>query len=143
MFLIRASYGSKVKDYGAKPRNISRLDSLDEIQKRLASVIIENKSFDALIKQYDSADTLFYCDPPYYGAEYFYSDSFIFDIDQHKRLRDILGGIKGRFVLSYNDCPFVRELYNGFAIDEAVRQLNLASKYGTKKTYRELIIKNF
>lgn len=51
LYLVKASYGSNVSSYSAKPRRINRLDGLKDIQNRLQSVIIENKSFDALIKQ--------------------------------------------------------------------------------------------
>lgn len=48
-------------------------------------------------------------------------------------------GIQGRFVLSYNDCPFIRELYQGFTVEPLVRQNNL--KPGEE--YRELLIRNY
>ena len=118
LYLIKASYGSKFGTYGARPRNIGRSDvfKTKTVQKRLESVVIENKSFEALIKQYDSPDTLFYCDPPYYGSEKYYdTGDFVFNESQHIALNRILSGIKGRFVLSYNDCPFIRELYGEFS----------------------------
>jgi len=144
LYLIKASYGSKVSTYGAKSRDINRLDDLRDIQSRLRTVIIENKGFDALIKHYDGADTLFYCDPPYFEAESFYdTGSFTFDEEQHRILKDILTGIKCRFILSYNDCQYIRELYSAFKIEGIERQSNLALRYGTDKVYRELIIRNY
>jgi len=144
LYLIRASYGSKVSTFGAKPRDINRLDRLKDIQNRLRTVIIENKGFDTLIKQYDGADTLYYCDPPYFEAESFYdTGSFTFDEEQHRILKNTLTGVKGRFILSYNDCQYIRVLYNGFNIESIERQSNLASRYGTDKVYRELIIRNY
>lgn len=44
--------------------------------------------------------------------------------------------------MSYNDCPEIRELYDGFDIIEAERNDNLVSKNGGRK-YKELIIKNY
>lgn len=144
LYLIRASYGSKVSTYGASPRNICKVDGFKELQKRLETVIIENKSFDALISQYDGEETLFYCDPPYFKAEKFYdTGSFVFNEKQHELLKDILSGIKGKFILSYNDCLFIRELYKGFNIEEISRQSNLANAYGADKVYKELIIRNY
>lgn len=55
-------------------------------------------------------------------------------------LRDF--GIKGKFVLSYNDCGYIRELYEGYTIIEVDRLHNLVQKE-VKPRYRELIIKNF
>ncbi len=48
-------------------------------------------------------------------------------------------GIQGRFVLSYNDCPFVRELYQGFIIETLARLHNLKPS----ETYHELLIRNY
>ena len=32
----------------------------------------------------------------------------------HEKLRDLLHSHKGKFILSYNDCEWVRENYKGF-----------------------------
>lgn len=58
------------------------------------------------------------------------------------RLRDSLGRIKGKCIVSYNDCPEIRELYKGYNIIEVDRQDNLAIKKESRR-YKELIIKNF
>ena len=50
--------------------------------------------------------------------------------------------IKGKFVLSYNDCEYIRELYEGYHIIEVERIHNLVMKE-RKPKYKELIIKNF
>ncbi|GHU53512.1 hypothetical protein FACS1894132_05860 [Clostridia bacterium] len=55
---------------------------------------------------------------------------------------DVLSNIKGKFVLSYNDCDFIRELYKNFKIIEVSRNNNLNPKL-YHKPYFELIIKTF
>ena len=67
----------------------------------------------------------------------------MFNESQHIALNRILSVIKGRFVLSYNDCPFIKELYSGFSVEEISRPNNLAARYKTDGAYRELIIKNY
>lgn len=62
--------------------------------------------------------------------------------EDHKRLKLALDGIKGKFVLSYNDCDYIRELYREYTILEVDRMHNLVQKE-VKPRYRELIIKNF
>lgn len=52
----------------------------------------------------------FYCDPPYYNTEDYY-DGGGFGKDDHERLANTLCNIQGKFLLSYNDCPEIRELY--------------------------------
>ncbi len=145
LYIIKASYGANTKYFGSKKLNFYDFEYLDKVKQRLSKVIIENKSFDIIIKQYDRFDTLFYCDPPYYKTEKYYdTGNIIFDEQEHKKLKDILSNIKGKFVLSYNDNEFIRKLYSEFNIDEVERQNNLVSKHKNKnKTYKELIIRNY
>ena len=56
----------------------------------------------------------------------------------HRRLKQCLSSIKGRFILSYNDSEFIRELYRDFEICSVERPNNLS-----RGTYKELIIKNY
>jgi len=50
--------------------------------------------------------------------------------------------LKGRFVLSYNDCEYIRDLYSGYSIAEAERTHNLVREE-RKPRYKELIITNY
>ena len=144
LYIVKASYGSNIRTYNLRPRKINNLDSLKDIQKRLEKVVIENKTFDNLIKTYDSKDTLFYCDPPYFKSEKLYdTGDFIFDVNQHMILKDILSNIKGKFILSYNNCDFIKNLYKDYKINEISRDNNLSLRYNKDKIYNELIIKNF
>lgn len=43
-------------------------------------------------------DALFYLDPPYHGTEKYYEAGF--SHDDHIRLKTVLDGIKGKFILS-------------------------------------------
>ena len=38
----------------------------------------------------------------------------------HQQLFDILSSIKGRFLLSYDDCPMARELYKDYKIESVI-----------------------
>ncbi|MBZ9615275.1 DNA adenine methylase [Clostridium estertheticum] len=140
--VIKTSYGSDCKSYGCVKRNISvMVDYLTDIQKRLQNVVIEHKDFQNLIKVYDRIDALIYLDPPYYGTEKYYQAQF--NKDDHVRLNETLKNIKGKFLLSYNDCEFIRELYKDFNIEEIQRNHNLKNKDGKSNMYNELIIKNY
>lgn len=135
---IKISYGADSRTYGCNKKNISP-DYLSEIEKRLktgAGVVIEHKDFENLIKVYDRPGALFYCDPPYHKTEKYYDAEFK-DSD-HERLNSCLKEIKGRFVLSYNDDEYIRELYRGFEIMLVTRQNSLG-----KGSYKELVIKNY
>ena len=143
-YLIRTSYGAKITSYGGNYRNVSILKDMEAIQQRLSKVVIENKNFVDIFKQYDKEGALFYCDPPYYKTEKMYdTGEFVFDQQQHILLRDMLANIKGKFVLSYHDDMFIRQLYRDFKIEEIQRSNNLGVILGKNKTYQELIIRNY
>jgi len=139
--LIKESFGTDCRSFGVSSRDIHKaVDYLKEVSDRLNKVVIENQDFERLIKTYDRPDALFYLDPPYYEAEKYYPDRF--SPEDHERLRKCLGNLKGRFVLSYNDCQQIRELYDGYTIIEVDRMDNLVNKDRSRR-YKELIIKNF
>lgn len=58
------------------------------------------------------------------------------------RLKAALDDLKGRFILSYNDDDFVRELYKGYHIEEISRNLGITNKEEAK-SFDELIIRNY
>ena len=135
---IKTSFGADRRTYGCNKKNLSP-DYLEQIEKRLksgAGVVIEHKNFDNLIKVYDRPDALFYCDPLYHKTEKYYDSEFA--EKEHELLRDCLGNIQGRFVLSYNDDEYIREMYKNFDIIPVERQNNMSSG-----TFKELIIKNY
>lgn len=135
---IKISYGADGRTYGCNKKNISP-DYLTDIEQRLksgAGVVIEHKDFENLINVYDRLGALFYCDPPYHKTEKYYDAEFL--NSDHERLNSCLKGIKGRFLLSYNDDEYIRELYHDFNIIAVERQNNLS-----KGTFKELIITNY
>lgn len=133
--IVKTSFGGDARSYGCFSREI-KTDNFADIEKRISSVEIEHKDFEKLIKQYDRTDALFYCDPPYHTTEKHYSEKF--SEADHYRLNGVLTALKGRFILSYNDDDFVRELYKDFNIQAISRQNNLS--YGQ---FKEVIIKNY
>ena len=88
--------------------------------------------------------SFFYCDPPYFATENYYKDVG-FKTKDHIRLRDTLLDIKGKFLVSYNDCPEIREIWDkpNIHIDEISRLNNLAQRYDGGCQYAELLISNY
>lgn len=75
--VIRMSYGSGCTSFGCQPFDIRKVFHLIwEASRRLKDTAIENKDFEALIKQYDRENAFFYCDPPYYQTEGHYEVVF-------------------------------------------------------------------
>lgn len=135
---IKISFGADTRSYCCNCKNLSP-DYLEQIETRLKSgkgVIIEHKDFENLINVYDRPNSFFYCDPPYHKAEKYYDAGF--SSQDHERLNSVLKALKGRFILSYNDDEYIRELYKDFEIIPVERQNNLSSG-----NFKELIIKNY
>ena len=107
----------------------------------MANTVIENKDFEALIIQYDRSDAFFYLDPPYYETEGHYS--VVFTKEDHIRLRDTLKKLQGKFLLSYNDCEFIRDLYKDFYIERFSRINNMALRYDKDSQFPEVLISNY
>ena len=98
--LIRYSFSGGAKSFGGKPCDIRRFFHLIwECSRRLANVIVENKDFEEVIRQYDRAGAVIYCDPPYYKAESCYEVEF--PPEDHQRLHDVLVTCEGCFIVSY------------------------------------------
>ena len=140
--MIYYSYGSSGKSFGSQPVNLGNaLFNIYAVSERLKNVVIENKDFESLIKQYDRPNTAFYVDPPYYQAEDFYEVGF--GIDDHLRLCETLHKIEGKYLLSYNDCNFIKDLYKDCCIIPLSRPHPLAHRYRTGYEFQELLISNF
>lgn len=140
LYLIKVSFGCDRRSFATAPKLCGNIAAtFAPVQDRLQRVIIENLDFEHLIKTYDRPDALFYCDPPYVGTEKYYATSF--PAEDHRRLADTLHRIKGRFILSYNDNPVVRELYTDCVIEEVSRHNQLSG--ASRENYAELIIRNY
>jgi DNA adenine methylase len=139
LFLIKSSFSASRRTFATRPNNLS-IKELEKVTNRLKKVVIENKDFQNLIKVYDRNDALFYLDPPYHKTEKYYDN--VFSESDHLRLKETLDGIKGKFILSYNDDEYIRNLYKGYNIIETERNNNIATQKGKEK-YKELIIKNY
>lgn len=64
--LIRYSYAAGLTSFGSQPHDMwSNFPLIEQAHRRLAKVVIENKDFEKLIRQYDRPASLFYLDPPY------------------------------------------------------------------------------
>ncbi|MGD9539106.1 MAG: DNA adenine methylase [Alphaproteobacteria bacterium] len=109
---------------------------LRQAHRRLVGVTIERLPYDEFVRRYDRPRTLFYLDPPYWGAERLYGQG-LFQRDDFERLAELLGGLQGRFLLTLGDRLEIRRLFRRFRI-EAVRHTYRTR--GAAVPARELII---
>lgn len=147
-YLISQSFGCSAKTFAMnaktrRPKNIYR--DFFQWSKRLKYVTIEEKSFDKLIADYDRAEAFFYCDPPYVGTEHYYNHTGGFPLEHHKLLAAKLLSCKGKFLVSYNDCELIRDLYRDCQIIET-RQIDYrlgSNVHKREKKVREIIVMNY
>jgi DNA adenine methylase len=92
---------------------LGAVEGLQAVHERLMRVVIENRDALDVIRQMDTPDTVFYCDPPYLHetratvGEY---DHEMTD-QQHMDLLELLSVIEGKFLLS----GYFSRLYDDFA----------------------------
>ena len=134
---LKGKYKSKYTQLIDKLENPKWQYKLENISK------VENLSYDEVIKKYDNKYTLFYCDPPYFEKESYYTKDF--PKEEHKKLADTLKNIKGKFVLSYYDFD---DLQNWFPKNNYRWQTREFNKQNSSKSVgtdkgEELLIMNF
>lgn len=147
-YLAKSSFGAKVHKptFGiaatAAPRlNLLRIEEeLSDAHARLARVFIENKPFDQVLQRFDRPGTLFYVDPPYWGCEKDYGEG-LFTRDDFARLAALLGACKGKFILSLNDTPGVRETFREFRIEAVKTRYSISAT--ANQAVGEVLITNF
>lgn len=150
LYLQRTAFGGKVsgRNFGvSKDRpgrfNLTTLEPmLEDLHSRLSGVVIECLDFGAFITRYDGPKTLFYLDPPYWGNEGDYGKS-VFQRTDFDRLAQILGHIKGRFIMSLNDVEGVRKTFGRFQIEAVKTTYTIATKSAARDARGEVLISNF
>jgi DNA adenine methylase len=147
-YIMKTGYGARLKNpsfgIGASAPsrfNLLRIEEeLSAAHLRLARVYVENRPYQTVIDRFDKPDTLFYVDPPYFGCENYYGNG-IFSRDDFEVLRDRLAKIKGKFIMSINDVPAIREQFKEFHIRSVATRYSLGAK--SNKAISELIITNY
>lgn len=123
--------------------SVARFESdIIQLSERLDKVFVENLPWHDCIERYDSANTLVYCDPPYFGTTGY---GMVFDMSQYVRMAELMQTMRGKMIVSVNDIPEMREVFADFTIEQ------LAIKYSrgrgvegqARKESFELLIRNF
>lgn len=146
-YLLRNSFSSKmdwnswrVSATQGPSFNILRIEEqLSNAHIRLSRVYIENRPYQNILTRFDKPDTFFYCDPPYFGCEDDYGKD-LFSPDDFLTLRDLLAALEGKFILSLNDVPDVREIYRDFKISKVKTRYSVG---GSNKAVAEVLISNY
>lgn len=94
---------------------------IDVYIKRLHHVNIECEDYIDNINRYDAITSFFYIDPPYIGSQDYYGKDM--DFNDWEILADKLKNIKGKFMLSINDCDEAKRIFGDFYVT------NVKTKY--------------
>jgi len=147
LYLQRTAFGGKIsgRNFGVsidRPGrfNLTTLEPmLEDLHTRLAGVVVECLDWADFIPRYDGPGTLFYLDPPYWGCEDDYGRQMFARTD-FQRLSESLRGIEGRFLMSINDVPEIRDLFAWAAIEEVTTTYTIAGKGKARDPRAELLI---
>lgn len=147
-YLQRCAFGGRVTEqaFGVRRGGHAGLfcaskasEFISMLHKRLAKVVVEALPYQDIITRYDTSDTLFYLDPPYHGSEQLYGKG-MFERGDYARLAEQLAAIRGRFILSLNDHPDIRQAFVAFEQLEVSTNYTVGRRDG--KQANELIISN-
>ncbi len=124
-----ASHGSRA----------NRMESIRALNQRLDRACIEHLDWERCIKKYDRPTTFFFCDPPYTAcADGIYAAWTDADV---QRFRECLATLKGKWLVTLNDTPAIRAIFEGCQIHPFSRVLGINNRgEGPAKQYHELII---
>lgn len=143
-YLQRNAFGAKLhgQSFGisrsSPPKfNLLRIEeNLSAAHLRLSRVLIENQPWLSCIKKYDTPDTFFFCDPPYWEVEGYGVE---FEWQQYQQLRTMLTGIKGKMLITLNHHPDIQDLFAGYIVDQA----DIVYTVGNTSKQKEVFISNY
>lgn len=149
LYIQRIRFGGNIKsrNFGVQRGSPARFDLtklasvLEDVHTRLAGVVVECLDYSRFIETYDSAGALFYLDPPYYGGENDYGAG-MFSRAEFAKMAEQLAGIKGKFLLSINDTPEIRETFARFHFLD-IQTLYTIGGADKAKVAPELLIANY
>lgn len=150
LYLQRTAFGGKVsgRNFGVSKDRAARFNlttlepMLEDLHSRMAGVVIECLDYAEFITRYDGENTLFYLDPPYWGCEDDYGKA-MFERADFDRMATQLASLKGRFLMSINDVPEIRETFAAFHITDIATTYTIGTKASSRGARRELLISNF
>ncbi len=145
-YLTRFSFGAKGQHFGTGAKSGGKatgsfescLKWIQDAQKRLDRVTIENLDFAECIEKYDRPGTFFFCDPPYVTGV-----NLGFNKYDHHRLADVLARVRARWLLTYDDVALVRRLYSEYRMEKASHVKRINNVRGSSQPLAQLIIRNY
>jgi len=142
-YLQQSAFGGRVqgRTYGVATTtppglNLLRIEeNLSAAHLRLASAYIENLPWQECVRRYDRPHTFFFMDPPYWQTEGYGVE---FGFEQYEQMADVLRGLKGKAIVTLNDHPDIRKVFDGFVIESTDIRYTVGGGAGVER--REVII---
>jgi DNA adenine methylase len=126
---------------GVVSRWLGSVEMLPGIAERLLRVQIENRPAEEVVRLYDDAGTLFYCDPPYPHEARGDAKAYGFEMtnEEHTSLARTLSSVNGKVAISGYRCDLMDALYKGW------RRFDASAKHchSIKKPRREALWMNY
>lgn len=147
-YLQQHAFGARVsgQNFGtattAPPVNLLRIEeNLSAAWQRMAGTTIENLSWLDCCQRYDRPHTFFYMDPPYWQTRDYGVD---FPFDEYQRMADFMRSCKGKVMVSINDHPDIRRVFDGFHMEQLDIRYTVGNQRNTQaETTGELVIMNW
>ncbi len=109
---------------------------IEKIYERIKNIYVDNSDFRDCFKRWDSPNTFFFCDPPYWDITLYKHE---FSKQDHFDLRNIVRKLKGKWLITYGDGPEIRRLYLGYHFEK----IYAPYLHGTRRTRQHLFISNY
>lgn len=147
-YVQRSCFGGRINSpaFGTtttRPPKLNLLrveEELSAAHLRLAQVYLESLPYAQVIERYDRPHTFFFLDPPYWGCENDYGKD-VFGREDFAHLADLLARVQGKFLLTLNDRPEVRELFGKFRMESVSLKYSVGRDAPTQA--HELMIRNY
>ena len=140
---LKGKYNCKFESFRKKMNGSNHGKSILNHLNRITNV--ESIDFEELMLKYDSPETYFYLDPPYYNCEKYYSNHE-FGLETHKRLADCIKKLEAKWSLSYYYFPELEEWFpkdQYYWVEKEFNKISGAKKGQETTKGTELLIMNY
>jgi len=146
-YLQKHAFGGRIgknRSFGYYPLKLPKInlvrieEDLSAVHLRLSRVQIENRPWQDFIRNADRPEVFFYLDPPYWGRKDYRHN---LKPEDYREMAAILAGLKGQFLLSLDDRPEVREIFQAFTIETVTLTYTINSTKITEG--KEVLIRSY
>jgi len=116
-----------------------KIISILDFVPRFKNVIVENMTFEEIIKKYDDINTFFYMDPPYVPSTRTTKDVYKYEMkdELHEKMVDILMNIRGKALVSGYDNPIYNRISDGNWSKVSLGRFSKSSQKTKKGGYKQ------